>query len=220
MLKKLSATASRKQASTVDLAKAKARAAAIANLSQGMRAAAQYLAEFAREINSIKPGAACAYDYVYLGRVPRVALAEAWSDSRSRRLEGNECCDHVLFRYRIRPDPLARVELQKDDIARCESYLTANKTAFRKQVVATNEFGEATRAAFTVSGGLLCELELRADYDVFAIAVELKNVRRPGTVRCRVAAGELAGLPDDFGRYVLGADDDFEKRMRGAPGNR
>ena len=213
MLRKLAATAPGKQASTVDLAKAKARAAAIANLSQGMRAAAQYLAEFAREINSIEPGAACAYDHLYLGRVPRVVLAEAWSDSRSRPLEGNECCERVLFRYRVRPHPPARFELQKDDIARCESYLKTNKTVFQKQVVAANEFGEATRAAFTVSGGLPCELELRADYDAFAIAVELKNVRRAGTVRYRVAAAELNGLPDDFGRYVLGADDDFEKRM-------
>jgi len=212
MLKKLAATAPQRVDTTVELSKAKARAAAIAHLSREMRATAQYLAELAREINSIEPAAGCAYDHLYLGRLPSVSLFEAWSDSRSRPLDGNECCEQVMFRYRIRPDPAASATLQKEDIPRCETYLKAMKTAFHKQVVAKNDFGEATRAVITVTGGLLCELELRADYESFSVAVELKNVRRAGTVRCSVAAAELKDLPDDLGRYVLGADDEFQKR--------
>ena len=178
-----------------------------------MRAAAQYFAEFGGEINSIEPPAACAYDHLHLGRLSGTVLSEAWSDSRSRLLEGSECCEYVLFRFRIRPEPPARVELHRDDIARCERYLKTHKTAFRMEVLARNDFGEAMRAAFTVSGGLPCELELRADYDAFSVTVGVKNVRRVGTARYRVPAEGLKNLPDDFGRYALGADDDFEERL-------
>ncbi len=208
MLRNLAATLPPKEDQAI------VRAKAIAFLDQGMRAAAQYFAEFARQINSIGPRAARPYDYLYLGRLPAVSLAEAWSDSRPRRVEGNDCCERVMLKYRIRPDPPASVTLQKDDILHCENYLKAMKTAFRTRVVAKNDFGQATGAAFTVSGGLLCELDLRADYDARTVTVELKNVRRPGNQQCRVAADELKDLSDDLGRYMLGADDEFEKLLR------
>ena len=207
MLKKLGATLPPKED------KAIGRANAIANLDQGMRDAAQYLAEFAREINSIGPRAACPYDHLHFGRLPAVSLSEAWSDSRPRRVEGRDCCEHVMLNYRIRPDSPASITLPKDAIPGCADYLKATKADFRTQVVAKSDFGEATRAVITVRGGLLCELDLHADFDSLTVTVELKNVRRAGNFRCRVAAGELKELPDEIGRYILGADDEFEARL-------
>jgi hypothetical protein len=213
LLKNLANAAPRKDEKQVELARAKASAAAVARLGRDMRSAAQYLAELAREINSIEPSARCFYDYPHLGRLPSVSLFDAWSDSRSHRLGGSEWCTHVMFRYRIQPDAGFSAVLHGDDIARCERELTQMKAEFRKWVEATNDFGEATRAAIAVRGGLLCEMYLRADYEALSVIVAVKNVRRPGTRECRVSAGELAPLPDELGRYALGADDDLEKRM-------
>jgi serine/threonine protein kinase len=213
MLKKLAATAPRKDDQRAELAKTQARVAAVMHFAREMRAAAQQLAELAREINSVEPPVGSTYEYPHLGRLPSGSLFEAWSDSRSRSVGGSECCDHILFRYRIRPDAGFSVVLHRDEIARCERHLHDTKAEFRKRVEATNDFGEATRAAFVVRGGLLCEMHLRADYQAFAIAMELKNVRHPGTRQCQIGARELAGLPDEFGRYVLGADDDLEGRI-------
>ena len=207
MLKKLGATLPPKEDHSI------ARAKAIAKLDESMREAARYLAEFAREINAIGPRAASPYDHLYLGRLPAVTLSEAWSDSRPRLVEGRNCCEHVLLNYRIQPDPPASVTLTKDAIPRCAEYLKAMKTEFRTQVEAKSDFGEATRAVVTVRGGLLCELDLRADFDSLTVTVELKNVRRAGKYQCRVAADELKDLPDEVGRYILGADDEFEKRL-------
>ncbi len=209
MLKKLGAILPPKEDPAI------ARARAIANLDQGMREAARYLAEFAREINAIGPRAASPYDHLYLGRLPAVSLSEAWSDSRPRLVEGRDCCEHVQLNYRIRPDSPASIALQKDAIPGCADYLKATKADFRTQVVAKSDFGEATRAVIIVRGGLLCELDLHADFDSLTVTVELKNVRRAGKIQCRVAADELKDLPDEIGRYILGADDEFEKRLRG-----
>ncbi|OFZ98017.1 MAG: hypothetical protein A2Z64_12810 [Betaproteobacteria bacterium RIFCSPLOWO2_02_67_12] len=194
--------------------KAISRVKAVAALDQGMRAAARYFAEFASEINSLGPSTACPYDYLFLGRMPSVSLSDAWSDSRPRSVDGRDCCHDVMFRYRIRPHAPASVVLLKDDISRCEDYLKAMQAAFQARIAATNDFGHTTRALITVSGGLLCELHLEADYDALAVTLELKNLRRAGNFKCALKIEELEQLPDDIGRYVLGADDEFEKRVR------
>jgi len=194
--------------------KAISRVKAVAALDQGMRAAARYFAEFASEINSLGPSTACPYDYLFLGRMPSVSLSDAWSDSRPRSVDGRDCCHDVMFRYRIRPHAPASVVLLKDDISRCEDYLKSMQAAFQARIAATNDFGHTTRALITVSGGLLCELHLEADYDALAVTLELKNLRRAGNFKCALKIEELEQLPDDIGRYVLGADDEFEKRVR------
>ena len=68
-----------------------------------------------------------------------------------------------------------------------------------------------TRAAFTVSAPLLCEVNIRADYDTSSVEIELVNVRCTGRVRWRLEPKTLDDVVDDLARYVFGVDDDFDK---------
>ena len=192
---------------------AAARAKAIAKLDQDLRAATQYLAEFAKELNDVAPATSAPYDFLYLGRVAAATLSEAWCDSRPRRIEGKDYCEHVLLRFRVSPQPPARVTLQTADIPRFEQYLKSMKAVYDLRVDARSDFGEATRATFSVRSGLLCEVEIRADYEALAVTIDATNVRRIGKVRGRIPAAAVTAMADELARYALGVDSDFAKRL-------
>ena len=190
------------------------RAKAVAALDASMRDAFKYLAELARELNSVNPTSEQPYEFIYLGKLPSVSLSQAFVDSRPRRIDGKDVCDHVFIRYRITPARPAKANLLGDDIRRCEDYLGFMKVAFQQRVEAKNDFGKATRAEFTVTGSLPCEINVRADYDALAVSIELTNVRRLGRVSYRLTPQQFDDAVDDLARYMLGADDDFEKVAR------
>jgi len=186
----------------------------IAELDNAMAGAFQYLAELVRELNEIRPTSEQPYEFIYLGKLPAVRLSEAFVDRRKRHLHGREVHDHASMRFRITPGASARVKLLGEDIARCEQYLKAMKIAFSHRVEAKNDFGKVSRAEFTVTGSLPCEIVLRPDYDAQLVHVELTNVRRLGRVQYRLATAVFNDVVDDLARYLLGVDDDFERLAR------
>ena len=176
-----------------------------------MRAALQYLAEIARELNGVNPTSGRPYDYVFLGRLPAVALSDAFVDLRGHKINGKDHGDHLFFTFRARPATPAKATLLGADIARCHDYLKRLNIPFESKADAKNDFAQVTRATFTISASLPCEINIRADYDKSSIEIELVNVRRPGRVRCRLEPKMLDDVVDDLARYVLGVDDDFDK---------
>ena len=182
-----------------------------ADLDQTMRAALKYIAEVARELNGVNPTSGRPYDYVFLGRLPAVRLSNAFADLRSRRIDAKDHGDHLFFRFRAQPAAPAKATLLGADIARCDEYLKRLNIPFEARTEAKSDFGQATRAVFTVSAPLPCEVNIRADYDKASIEIELVNVRHPGRVRCRIEPKLLDDVVDDLARYVLGVDDDFDK---------
>jgi serine/threonine protein kinase len=192
------------------------RAKAIGELDGAMRAALQYLAELVRELNSVHPVAERPYEFIYLGKLPKVSVSEAFVDSRPRTVEGHSATDHIHMRFRITPEQPARAHLLGEDIGRCEAYLRLLKVAFTQQVTAKNDFGKVMRAEITVTGSLPCEINMKADYDAGKVAIELTNVRRLGRVVYRLGPRPFIEAVDDLARYMLGADDEFEAVARGA----
>jgi len=182
-----------------------------ADLDQSMRAALQYLAEVARELNGVNPTAGRPYDYIFLGRLPAVKLSNAFVDLRSRKINGKDHGDHLFFRFRAQPTTPAKATLLGADIARLHVYLKSLNIPFEVKTEAKSDFGQVTRATFTVSAPLPCEVNIRADYDKSSVEIELVNVRRPGRVRCGLGLKTLDDVVDDLARYVLGVDDDFDK---------
>jgi len=185
-----------------------------ADLDRSMRAALQYLAEVAGELNGVNPTAGRPYDFIFLGRLPTVTLSDAFVDLRSRKINGKDHGHHLFFRFRAQPTPPAKATMRGPDIARFEEYLKMLNIPFEATTEAKNDFGQVTRAAFTVSAGLPCEINIRADYDKSSVEFELVNVRHPGRVRCQIASKMLDGVVDDLARYVLGVDDDFDKILK------
>ena len=71
------------------------------------------------------------------------------------------------------------------------------------------------RASFTLSGPFPCQAVLRADYDEPGFNIELLNVRHHGPAKLRLSADELTDeVLDEFGTWVLGADDAFERFLK------
>lgn len=190
------------------------KAKADAGLDKSMRAALQYLAEVARELNGINPTAGRPYEYFFLGRLPTVRLSNAFVDLRSRKIDAEDRGNHLFFKFRAQPVPPAKATLLGADIARFHEYLKMLGIAYEAKTEAKGDFGQATRELFTVAAPLPCEINIRADYDKYSIEIELVNVRHPGRVKCTIEPKLLDEVVDELARYVLGVDDDFDKILK------
>jgi hypothetical protein len=190
------------------------RAKQIGELDGAMRAAMQYLAGLAKELNSVHPVAERPYEFIYLGKLPKVSVSEAFVDSRPRIFEGQSVTDYIFMNFRITPSQPARASVLGEDIGRCEQYLRGLKVGFTQRIMAKNDFGKPIRAELTVAGPLPCEITMKADYNTGKVAIELTNVRRLGRVVYQLSPRAFTEAVDDLARYMLGADDDFEKVAR------
>jgi hypothetical protein len=186
------------------------RARAIEALNKEMRAVSTYMGQVGGEISTVKPQTGLPYEVLFLGKIP-VTLANAWVDSRPRRVDGQDCCERIYIRYQVNPEPAARITLLGDDIARFEQILKSLGADYKLNVEQKNDFGQARRASFVVNGKLLAEIEILADYTALAVNVELTTVRRHGKRRLRIPADKFKDVGDDLARYMLGVDDDFER---------
>jgi len=191
-----------------------ARAKGIAALDIKMRATFQYLAEVVKQMNSLTPTSPRPYVFLYIGKLPSVTLSDGFVDSRPLHIPGKDVLERVVMRYRITPTAPAKASLLAEDIARCIEYLKSLKVEYKAQAEARNDFGKVTKALFTVSASLPCEILLRGDYEAPSVVIELLNVRRPGRIEGRIGIDALEHATDDLARYVLGIDDDFEKLLR------
>jgi hypothetical protein len=191
---------------------AQSHAKAQESLDRALRAANQYLGEFAVEVRAVRPASGRPYHVQFLGAFP-AALSDARTDSRPKRVAAHDYLDYALLRFDATPQTPARLEVTGDDVARFEAFLKGVKAAYELQATARHDFGHVTRAIFTVKGPFPCEVVLRADYDALAVNAELTNVRRAGKHACRIAPADLEHAADELCRYIIGADDDFARRL-------
>jgi hypothetical protein len=189
------------------------RARAMVALNHHMREADRYLAEFIHAIKTQRPAASRPYPFLHLGALQNIVLGDGWIDSRPKRIQGVDYLAHVVMRYRIYADPPAKQLLLKDDMPHFEQYLKGMGAPYDVRPVRKNDFGQVLQAEFVIKGGPACEIVIQADYDAFAVQFDLVNVSRIGKQQCRVAAAEFGDLADELARYILGADDDFGKRL-------
>jgi len=187
---------------------------AVLALNQAMREADKFLAEFMHEVSQRQPECAQSYPFMHFGALPNVVLSEGMADSRPRRVDDIDCLSYIVMRFRVSPMPPAKQLLNRDDFAAFETYLKNLGAVYELAPAAKNDFGQVTKAVFTVTGGPKCEITINADYAALNVTFELNNVRKPGRRKCVVPAAEFFGdLADELARYMLGADEEFEKRL-------
>jgi hypothetical protein len=179
-----------------------------------MRAALQQLTGLAQQLNSVRPAAARPYEFMYLGRLPKVSISEAAVESLPRALQGQTLAERILMRFRITPKPAAMVTLVGDDIERCEQYLKLLKVPYTQRALPKHGAGKAIRAEISVTGSLPCEIEMKPDYAANKVAMELTNVRRLGRVVYHLAPRAFSEALGHLAHYLLGGDDDFETVAR------
>ena len=190
---------------------AEAKQAQLEALNAAMRAAQQYLSEFAKELNAHQPHAGASYEFIYVGKVGSGTLGQAEIKNRTFQLPGGEeRCAQVLLHYWLKPEAPPKFLLLGEDVARCEQYLKSLRVAFEKR---TRGDERERPVQFVVTGALPCDVNLRADFEQGTATVELVNVRRFGRVTVRLDAATFQGAIDDIARYALGVDDDFEKLL-------
>ncbi len=187
---------------------------AIGRVDERLRAAFRYLAEFTTMLNEANPVSDGNQGVMFFGDRPGMILGEGFTDMRTRDLEGKSRADYVTFKYRVRFQRPERLEVAGQEAQRVHERLKA--LSIKHEIVGRKDAqGAYTQATFVVAGPFPCQAVLRADYDEPGFTLELLNVRHHGPARLRLSEDELNDeVLDEFGTWVLGADDGFERFLK------
>jgi len=187
---------------------------AITRVDERLRAAFHYLSEFTTVLNEANPVSEGKQGVMFFGDRPGMILGEGFTDLRTRELLGKNCADYVTFKYRVRFPKPERLEVSGGEAQRIQERL---KTLGVKHEFAgqKNELGQLVLGTFVLVGPFPCQAVLRADYDEPGFMVELLNVRHHGPAKLRLGPEELNDeVLDEFGTWVLGADESFERFLK------
>jgi hypothetical protein len=186
-------------------------------VDERLRAAFRYLSEFATVLNEVNPASDGCQGVMFFGDRMDTILGEGFTDMRTRDVYGKSVADYVTLKYRVRFAKPEKLEVSVQEAQRIRERLLAlgvrHDYAERK-----NHAGLVTHATFTTSGPFPCQAVLRADYDEPGVSVELVNVRHHGVAKLRLSPEELNDeVLDEFGTWLLGADESFERFLKRRP---
>ncbi len=185
-----------------------------ARIDERLRAAFRYLSEFATVLNQAGPVSDGKQGVMFFGDRTGMILGDGFTDMRTRDLNGKSCADYVTFKYRVRFPKPEKLEVTGQEAQRVQERLKAmgvkHEISSRK-----NDLGQATHTTFILSGPFPCQALLRADYDEPGFTLDLVNVRHHGQAKLRFGPEELDDdVLDEFGTWVLGADEAFERFLK------
>jgi RIO-like serine/threonine protein kinase len=201
---------------TVDVAQSR-KAEQVTTVDERLRAAFRYLSEFTAVLNEAHPVSDGKQGVMFFGDRAGMILGEGFTDMRTRDVNGKSRADYVTFKYRVRFPGPQKLEIAGPEGLRVAERLKAlgikHEFSSRK-----NDLGQLTHATFVLSGPFPCQVILRADYDEPGFNLELVNVRRHGPAKLRLGVDELNDdVLDEFGTWVLGADEAFERFVKRKP---
>ncbi|OGA24303.1 MAG: hypothetical protein A3H34_05145 [Betaproteobacteria bacterium RIFCSPLOWO2_02_FULL_67_19] len=187
---------------------------AATKVSARLRAAFQYLSELSTALNEAHPVSDRPYSVIYVGKIQNAILADGFTDYRSRIVAGTEVFDFVVFKYKVRCPKPATVEVVGAELPYVREKLESMRIQFAANET-RNDIGNVVRATLAMSGPFPCEAILRGDYERGGVRLELENVRQLGAFKIRLALEEFSDdVLDEFGTYVLGASDSFERFLK------
>jgi hypothetical protein len=188
------------------------RAAAKALIHKNLLSAMHYLAEFAKELNGVLPTTEGPYGFIYPQEASQMVLSNAFADYRLRKVDGDEVCDEVFLTYQARYARPATVDVAGPDMEHCRRFLAMSRVPFEFSALKKNDFGQAVSGRFALSSAIPCEIHIRADYDAPSVLVELLNVGRLGTGRCRLAPEAFnERVADEIAKHALGSENEFAR---------
>jgi len=188
------------------------RAAAKALIHKNLLSTMHYLAEFAKELNGVLPTTEGPYGFIYPQQASQMVLSNAFADYRLRKVDGDEVCDEVFLTYQARYAQPATVDVAGPDMEHCRRFLASSRVPFEFSASKKNDFGQAVSGRFALSSAIPCEIHIRADYDAPAVLIELLNVGRLGSGRCRLAPEAFnERVADEIAKHALGSQNEFAK---------
>jgi serine/threonine protein kinase len=179
-----------------------------------LREAYRYLSEFTTVLNDAHPVSDGKQGVMFFGDRAGMILGEGFTDMRTRDLNGKSRADYVTFKYRVRFAKPVRLEVSGAESLRVQERLKA--LGIKHEFVAKkNEIGQVTNGTFLLAGPFPCQAIWRADYDEPGFMLELVNVRHHGPAKTRLGLDELTDdVLDEFGTWILGADEAFERFLK------
>lgn len=179
-----------------------------------LREAYRYLSEFTTVLNDAHPVSDGKQGVMFFGDRAGMILGEGFTDMRTRELNGKQRADYVTFKYRVHFPKPVKLEVAGAEALRVQERLKA--LGIKNEFVGKrNEMGQVTSGTFVLAGPFPCQAILRADYDEPGFMLELVNVRHHGPAKTRLGAEELTDdVLDEFGTWVLGADEAFERFLK------
>ena len=189
----------------------------VEKLDERLRAAFRYLSEFTNMLNEANPESEGKQGVMFFGDLPGMILCEGFTDMRTRDLGGKSRADYLTFKYRVRFPKPQKLPVSGPDAARIQERLKS--LGIKNELIdVKNEMGQMQRATFVLTGPFPCQAVIRVDYDEPGFNVELVNVRHHGPAKLRLGPEELNDeVIDEFGTWVLGADDAFERYLKRRP---
>jgi hypothetical protein len=185
-----------------------------ARIDERLRAALRYLSEFTNILNDAHPVSEGMQGVMFFGDRAGMILGDGFTDMRTRDVNGKARADFVTFRYKVRFPEAVKLEVAAQEVPRTQERLKALGVK-HEQFAAKSALGQMTHATFMLDGPFPCQAVLHGDYDNPGIVIELTNVRHHGTAKTRLAPEELNDdVLDEFGTWVLGADDAFERFLK------
>ena len=189
----------------------------IEKLDERLRAAFRYLSEFTTMLNEANPESDAKQGVMFFGDQPGMILCEGFTDMRTRDLGGKSRADYITFKYRVRFPSPQHLPASSADAPRIQERLKALGIKNDLRAV-KNETGQVQSVTFVVAGPFPCQAVIRADYDEPGFNIELVNVRHHGPAKLRLGLEELNDeVLDQFGTWVLGADETFERFLKRGP---
>jgi hypothetical protein len=179
-----------------------------------LREAYRYLSEFTTVLNDAHPVSDGKQGVMFFGDREGMILSEGFTDLRTREVNGKPRADYVTFKYRVRFPKPVRLEVSGAESLRVQERLKA--LGIKNEFVARrNDVGQVTSGTFVLAGPFPCQAVWRADYDEPGFMLELVNVRHHGPAKTRLGLEELTDdVLDEFGTWVLGADEAFERFLK------
>jgi serine/threonine-protein kinase len=187
---------------------------AIERVDERLRAAFRYLAEFTNMLNEAHPVSDALQGVMFFGDRPGMILCEGFTDMRTREIGGKSRADYVTFKYRVRFPSPEKLSATGPEIERIQERLKALGIPHELSGM-KSALGHTQSATFVLTGPFPCQAVIRADYDEPGFTAELVNVRKHGPAKLRLGVDELNDeVLDEFGTWVLGADDSFERFLK------
>ncbi|MBI1943198.1 MAG: protein kinase [Betaproteobacteria bacterium] len=179
-----------------------------------LHAAFRYLSEFTKMLNEAHPVSEGKQSVMFFGELAGMILGDGFTDLRSRDLHGVARADYVTFKYKVSFARPTGLDVSAQQLQRLEERLLAMGIKYEFSA-RKNDFGQLTNATLMLTGPFPCQAVFRGEYDQAGIVVELINVRHNGQITLRMKPEELTDdVLDEFGTWVLGADEAFERFLR------
>lgn len=165
----------------------------------------QYLNDFVRQLNILKPPYAKAYSFFGVADFDELAWQEGRADFRMQETASeNRLCDQVTLRYRLAGPKQFRVVRENPALEKLRKALFDYNIGFTADED-RNERGQVERATFSFPCEIKAGLLLAGNYETGKLLLRTRNIERFGIMEYQLLPEAIhQEALDELARLILG----------------